>query len=224
MAELIEDSPHEEWKPVVGYEGLYEVSDAGRVRSLTRMETSTHWRTGTIVQRRRDGRVLKPALDTGGYPYVNLYRMNRGGSKYGEIAQIQRLVLEAFVGPRPDGMQACHNNGEQLDATLSNLRWDTREANMVDQVRHRRGVGRAARPIYVHGLSSAVIEALEAHAQKTLRGRRKGKGRGKSEVVRQILEAWALKQQAQCRPRSKAPAIQSESAPKHTERVLPFMG
>lgn len=49
---------------------------------------------------------------------------------------IHRLVLEVFVGPCPEGMVACHNDGNPRNNALSNLRWDTREANMRDRDRH----------------------------------------------------------------------------------------
>lgn len=50
--------------------------------------------------------------------------------------QVQRLVLLAFVGPCPDGMEACHRDGNGRNNALSNLRWDTHLANMRDAVRH----------------------------------------------------------------------------------------
>lgn len=47
-----------------------------------------------------------------------------------------RLILEAFVGPCPDGMEACHNNGIKADNRIDNLRWDTHEGNSRDKIRH----------------------------------------------------------------------------------------
>lgn len=49
---------------------------------------------------------------------------------------VHRLVLEAFVGPCPEGMEGCHNNGNGLDNRLENLRWDTHQANMDDRRTH----------------------------------------------------------------------------------------
>lgn len=46
------------------------------------------------------------------------------------------LVLENFLGPRPEGMVACHNNGDPADNRIENLRWDTQSSNVKDQVRH----------------------------------------------------------------------------------------
>ena len=53
----------------------------------------------------------------------------------GKVA-IAHCVLNAFVGPRPDGLFACHNNGDKLDNSLSNLRWDTRSNNERDKLKH----------------------------------------------------------------------------------------
>lgn len=48
---------------------------------------------------------------------------------------VHRLVLETFVGPCPDDMEACHNNGDKQDNRLSNLRWDTHSSNIIDAIR-----------------------------------------------------------------------------------------
>lgn len=118
---------NEEWRPVVGYEGLYEVSDQGRVRSVDRYVRSK----GNSVQLRR-GRVLKPRPQPAdGRRQVNLSREGRPNWR-----AVYVLVLEAFVSPRPSGMEGCHNNGDASDDRLVNLRWDTRSENQRDVVRH----------------------------------------------------------------------------------------
>lgn len=50
--------------------------------------------------------------------------------------KVHHLVLEAFVGPRPEGMQGCHNNGDSKDNCAANLRWDTPKANAMDTLLH----------------------------------------------------------------------------------------
>jgi hypothetical protein len=117
----------EQWKPVVGFEGLYEVSDFGRVRSMER-----------IVPHATGGRLTLPMRILVGskraqqkYPMVNLWRMNKQHAKY-----VHALVLEAFVGPRPPKHDACHADGSKDNNSLSNLRWGTRKENMQDAVRH----------------------------------------------------------------------------------------
>lgn len=115
------------WLPVVGYEGLYEVSNSGQVRSLDRM---IHMRNGQVRQHRE--RILRPHLEKGGRLVVNLPRDGNGRT----IRYMHHLILEAFVGPRPTGMEACHENDIKTDNRLENLRWDTRSANMFDRVRN----------------------------------------------------------------------------------------
>jgi hypothetical protein len=129
---VTDDTPAaERWLPVVGWEGLYEVSDLGRVRSLDRVTTNKNG-----VDRRFPGRVLKL------YDNKRLGRLelglNRGGAKGGihVRARVHILVLTAFVGPRPDGMEGCHGPAGGYDNRLTNLRWDTHSENMLDRTRH----------------------------------------------------------------------------------------
>ncbi len=101
----------EEWRPVVGYEGLYEISNQGRVRNMRRLLRPT------------------PDASRGGRRSVMLTADGR--KKRHNVAT---LILEAFVSPRPDGLLACHNNGDATDDRLDNLRWDTPQANALDAV------------------------------------------------------------------------------------------
>lgn len=121
------DLPGERWAPIPGYAD-YEVSDQGRVRSLDRVVPYVDGR-----MRRCRGRLLKlsPNNDNGPHLVVAL-----GHDKQFKGHLVHRLVLLAFVGPCPDGMEGCHNNGDSLDNRLTNLRWDNRSGNMLDAVRH----------------------------------------------------------------------------------------
>ena len=110
------------WKPIPGFEGSYEVSDHGRVRSLDRLG---------VDGRRIKGKMRKIGVNTHGYLRVSLSRDH--DKRY---YLVHRLVLEAFVGPCPDGMEGCHNDGDPTNANLYNLRWDTRSANMYDKQIH----------------------------------------------------------------------------------------
>ena len=119
---LHEDSTPEVWRPVVGYEGSYEVSDSGRVRSLERIEVARN-QFGRFA-RGRSAKTKKPFY-TNGCARVTLYR---GGQ--GKKWAAPHLVLLAFVGPPPgevgrfDGQFSCnHVNGDCGDDRLSNLEW-----------------------------------------------------------------------------------------------------
>lgn len=114
----------ETWKPVVGYEGLYEVSDRGRVRSIERV----------VGNRRYPGRLLKVRPLPNGRPRVSLSRNGVAVDAY-----TYRLVLEAFRGPRPPGMECLHWDDDPNNNSLSNLRWGTRTDNMRDMSRNGNG-------------------------------------------------------------------------------------
>jgi hypothetical protein len=70
---------------------------------------------------------------------------------------LHRLLLTAFVGPCPEGMEACHNNGDPADNCLVNLRWDTRLANVADSRRHGT-IARGSRNGHAKATESDVIE------------------------------------------------------------------
>lgn len=116
----------ENWKPILGYEGCYEVSDHGRVRSLARKDT---YGSGRPVSQR----ILK--ISMGGcrpgfrYPQVTLRRRSQ---------LVHSLVMQAFVGPPPPGMQVCHKDGNRLNNKLSNLRYGTSRSNADDRAKHGR--------------------------------------------------------------------------------------
>lgn len=111
----------EEWRPVVGYEGTYDVSDHGRVRSLDRVSSDG---------RRLKGKVLKPVRRSG-YASVGLYLNCQQ-----RMHLVHRLILTAFVGEPEDDMQARHLDGDASNNFLSNLAWGTCQENIRDQLRH----------------------------------------------------------------------------------------
>jgi NUMOD4 motif/HNH endonuclease len=120
----------ERWRPVPGYEGAYEVSDLGRVRSLRRTVIRSNGRA-TVVRQRILRQSQYVADGRGTYRRVVL---SKGGQAKNFTVHI--LVMIAFVGPRPQGMDICHENGDGKDNRLVNLRYDTHKANMADTVRH----------------------------------------------------------------------------------------
>jgi hypothetical protein len=108
----------EQWRPVLGWEGIYEVSDYGRVRSLPRVIPHPTWGRqrlrGVIIQGQRNQR----------YHRVHLRAAGRFRN-----ASVHELVLEAFVGPRPKGYQCNHKDRKRFNNRLDNLEWVTQQEN-----------------------------------------------------------------------------------------------
>lgn len=115
------------WLPIDGFEGYYEVSPDGGVRSLSRV---------TAYGRRLTGRVLKNMINAHGYLSVNLYADGKRQTK-----EVHRIVAEAFL-PRVEGRPYVnHKDGVKANAALCNLEWCTQKENM----KHSRDVlGRKA--------------------------------------------------------------------------------
>jgi hypothetical protein len=124
-----DDAMSEQWRPVLGYEGFYEVSDLGRVRSVERVVSMTNHTNQT--RHRVPARILKAGTQRSGHQIVSLWARGRGKTR-----AVHRLVLDAFVGPRPPGMECLHANDAAADNRLSNLSWNTRSANMYDRIRN----------------------------------------------------------------------------------------
>lgn len=117
----------EAWLPVVGYEGFYDVSDLGRVRTVRRTVACRAFGGQRTVY----SKVIASCVNERGYLHACLCK---GGIK--KTKRIHVLVLEAFVGPRIAGMHACHNDGNPQNNRLENLRWDTIRGNFADKRKH----------------------------------------------------------------------------------------
>jgi hypothetical protein len=105
----------EVWKPVVGYEGLYAVSNFGDIRNVRR-----GWNMNG-----EDRTKVVNVGDSGGHLYVTLYKENRGKRRH-----VAQHVLEAFVGPRPEGCGALHVFPDPEDNCVWNLFWGDQLANI----------------------------------------------------------------------------------------------
>lgn len=117
----------ERWLPIPGFEGRYEVSDLGRVKSLGRTETFTSNLTsgarGNVTRTKRE-KMLRASPCPNGYLTVRLL---------GKTFTVHSLVLHAFVGPRPNGFAACHGDADKQNNRLTNLRWDSYTANNYER-------------------------------------------------------------------------------------------
>jgi hypothetical protein len=142
----------EVWKDVVGCEGSYEISNHGRVRSLART-VQRRYRNGYRLQTVRAA-LLRPCFRTK-YPTVTLIgRKSRS---------VHSLVLEAFVGPRPEGHEGLHGDGNRTNNHLSNLRWGTSKENKEDAIKH--GVWTHGEMVGCAKLTDEAVRAIRASSE-----------------------------------------------------------
>ena len=113
---------HEVWRDVVGYEGYYQVSNLGNVRSVDRCVTC---KNGTVKNLR--GNDIKLAYNKAcGYYYASLTKDNKR-----RLMSVHRLVAKAFI-PNPEGLgYVDHINNVKTDNRASNLRWCTNQQNAI---------------------------------------------------------------------------------------------
>jgi hypothetical protein len=141
----------EEWRQVEGFDGFYEVSSLGNVRSFH----GTH--TGV--------RILRPDVLRNGYLLVTLWN---GKKRRREMIHV--LVLEAFVSKRPPGMYACHDDGTRTNNVVGNLRWDTAAGNNADKRKH--GTHQAGTNNPMAKLSNSTVLVIRAMAAAGIRNRK----------------------------------------------------
>lgn len=112
----------------MGYEEHYKISDHGRVRGVERVVP--HARFGTMVKKAAD---IKLKNHKDGYLVVTLHKEGKRKNR-----MVHQVVLEAFVGPRPEGMETRHLDGDPKNNHVSNLAWGTPKENSADIDRHGR--------------------------------------------------------------------------------------
>ena len=123
----IEDLPNEVWKDIPNYEGLYQVSNLGRVKSLGREKEFG------IGRYKREPKILTPIKDGRGYYIVNLRKNNRP-----KVMLIHRLVAQVFI-PNPNKFRCIdHINTIKSDNRAENLRWCTHSMNMRNPITKNR--------------------------------------------------------------------------------------
>jgi len=114
----------ETWRPIPGFEGDYEVSNLGRVRSyLAWGGSKTHKSIPSIK---------KPRIGSNGYLRVMLQQGRGRTNAY----HVHALVAAAFLGPRPTGLEVAHRDGDRSNASLENLRYATKSENAQDRRSH----------------------------------------------------------------------------------------
>ena len=114
---------NETWLPVPGYEGLYEVSNCGQVRSCDR-SVAMRTKYGTTTTRRVRSKLLVAGTDADGYVWLRLFKAGLG-----RAFRVSRLVLTAFERSPAAGDEACHRDHNKANNVLANLEWGTRAEN-----------------------------------------------------------------------------------------------
>ena len=117
----------EEWRAIPGYEGSYEISNLGRVKSLPRIILCSNNRNQLVK-----GCILKLTKNQYGYLQVGVRNTNNYKTK-----NVHILVALAFIGPRPEGLIVLHGKNGRLDNSVGNLSYGTHKLNAQD--RHRDG-------------------------------------------------------------------------------------
>ena len=120
------DGSKEHWRDVPGFNKKVRVSDLGRVK-LIEYKVTYHYRDGEYRTRTIAGHIINP------------YQNKKGGMVFsigGKLFKVHRIVLLAFVGPCPRGMECRHLNGKAWDNRLENLAWGTHLENCADRDRH----------------------------------------------------------------------------------------
>ena len=153
----------EEWREIPGYEGLYEVSNYGNVRSLPR---TVEWsRFGKELVSHRSGRQMSHSQDQDGYRIIGL--TNKDGVRKTE--KVHRLVCAAFIGPCPDGYQVGHIDENKANNFIGNLEYVTCKENINHGMRTEKAMRKRRKPVaqFESGEIVDVYKSISEAARKT---------------------------------------------------------
>jgi len=114
---------NEIWKSILGYEGIYEISNLGNVKSLSKI----------VGKNTRGEVILKPAIDRKGYLFVSLTK-----NKISKCCRIHRLIAIAFIENSFNKPQIDHIDGNPLNNSVDNLKWSTQKENLNNPIFKKR--------------------------------------------------------------------------------------
>lgn len=147
----MENFDNEIWKYITNYEGIYQASNLGRVKSLERI--------GARGNKRKE-KILKPKLTRNGYYLIELYKNSNG-----KFYLVHRLVWEAFNGQIPEGLQVNHINEIKTDNRLSNLNLMTHKENINFGTRTERQVKKCSKAVLQFDLNDNFIKEYPSTRQ-----------------------------------------------------------
>lgn len=151
--EIYNDSMQKEWRDVIGFEGFYQVSNYGGIRSVNHFS-----RNNTNGGKRMvPGKVIKPYRAGAGYAYVTLSK----NEKRHKVA-VHRIVAETFI-PNDDNLdEVNHIDGDKANNSVENLEWVSHKDNIIHMVKN--GLTRKATPVMC--VETGMIYASLCEAEK----------------------------------------------------------
>lgn len=151
----------ETWKLIPGLGGHFEASNLGRIKRRSRIVTKFCAMVGRRVQQSYGELIL--SASPGPYGHLRCH-ISVDGKKIN--LSVHRAVLEAFVGPCPDGMEACHCDGNASNNRIENLRWDTHLSNNGDRKLHGRYSVGSAHPMAKLSIEQVrLVRAASSHVE-----------------------------------------------------------
>ena len=160
------------WRPVIGFEGKYEVSNYGRVRSVDRIVVRSDGR-----RRFYKGMFLKQLTSDKGYQFVQMSDCHKNVTR-----MVHRLVAEAFIGPRPAGLEVNHVDEDKSNNCVGNLEYITHKENLAHGTRSERHAIAVGKPVIQYTLSGEFVaeySSRSAAARET--------GIGNSDICQAII-------------------------------------
>ena len=124
---------HTLWKDIPGYEGRYQASTDGQIRSCAWISHIEPRNGKAAYDRPHKSKILRMCVGSNGYYYVGLRKSAKANKA--SYLPVHHLVALTYLGERPVGAVICHKDGDKLNCSVNNLRYDSRRENSLDVYR-----------------------------------------------------------------------------------------